>query len=71
MADDEFGPYNPLLGGWVATQAKLTITFNPKLGARRGRVLSLTVTMPHGCNLKDLTPEEQLIHDTLTEISHV
>jgi len=61
MADDEFGPYNPLLGGWVATQAKMTITFNPKPGARRGRVLSLTVTMPHGCNLKDLTPEEQLI----------
>jgi len=61
MADLRFGHCNPLLGGWVATQAKLVIRFHPREGASRGRVLSLVVTMPHGCNLKDLTPEEQLI----------
>ncbi len=61
MAAGHFGVRNPLLGGWVATQAKLSITFLPKGDARRGRIISLTITMPHGCNLKDLTPEEQLI----------
>ncbi len=61
MAARHFGDRNPLLGGWVVTQAKLNIAFQPKGDARRGRVLALTITMPHGCNLKDLTPEEQLI----------
>jgi len=61
MAARHFGDRNPLLGGWVVTQAKLSIAFQPKGVARRGRVLALTITMPHGCNLKDLTPEEQLI----------
>ena len=61
MAAGHFGDRNPLLSGWVATQAKLSIAFLPKGDARRGRIISLTITMPHGCNLKDLTPEEQLI----------
>ena len=29
--------------------------------SRRGRTLPLTITMPHGCNLKDQTEREQLI----------
>ena len=61
MAEARLGPDNPLTGGWVATQAKLVIKFQPKPGARRGRTLPLTITMPHGCNLKDQTEEEQLI----------
>jgi len=61
MAQERLGPGNPLAGGWVATQAKLSIKFHPKPGARRGRTLPLTITMPHGCNLKDQTEEEQLI----------
>jgi hypothetical protein len=61
MANLRFGENNPLLGGWVATQARLVIKFRPRDGATRGRTLSLVVTMPHGCNLKDLTPDEQLI----------
>jgi len=61
MANLRFGDNSPLLGGWVATQARLVIKFRPREGATRGRTLSLVVTMPHGCNLKDLTPEEQLI----------
>lgn len=61
MAEARLGPGNPLAGGWVATQAKLSIKFHPKPGARRGRTLPLTITMPHGCNLKDQTEEEQLI----------
>ncbi len=61
MAADRFGAGDPLAGGWVATQSKLTIKFHPKGGARRGRTLPLTITMPHGCNLKDQTEEERLI----------
>ena len=61
MADARLGPGNPLSGGWVATQAKLAIKFHRKPGARRGRTLPLTITMPHGCNLKDQTEEEQVI----------
>ncbi|CAM5772585.1 MULTISPECIES: hypothetical protein [Hyphomicrobiales] len=61
MAEERLGPGNPIDGGWVATQAKLTIKFHPKGDARRGRTLPLTITMPHGCNLKDQTEEEQLI----------
>lgn len=61
MAEEEFGPGTPLRDGWVITQAKLVITFHPKGGARRGRTLQLAITMPHGCNLKDQTDEEQLI----------
>ena len=61
MAAERFGPDDPLAGGWIATQAKLTIKFHPKGDAKRGRTLPLTITMPHGCNLKDQTEEEQLI----------
>jgi len=61
MAAEHFGASDPLAGGWVATQAKLTIKFHPKGDAKRGRTLPLTITMPHGCNLKDQTEEEQLI----------
>lgn len=61
MSAERFGANDPLAGGWVATQAKLSIKFQPKGDAKRGRTLPLTITMPHGCNLKDQTEEEQLI----------
>jgi hypothetical protein len=61
MAQDRFGANNPLLGGWIVTQAKLTIRFHPEAGSRRGKTLPLTITMPHGCNLKDQTEREQMI----------
>jgi len=61
MAEARVGPDRPIHFGYVVTQAKLVIKFRPKGGARRGRSLPLTITMPHGCNLKDQTEEEQLI----------
>ena len=61
MASERFGGADPLLGGWVATQAKLAIRFHPTGGSRRVSTLPLTITMPHGCNLKDQTEREQLI----------
>ena len=61
MARERFGGADPLAGGWVITQAKLTIRFLPSGESRRGRTLPLTITMPHGCNLKDQTEREQMI----------
>ncbi len=47
--------------GWIVTRARFTIKFHPGPDGGRGKSLSLTVTMPHGCNLKDMTPQERLI----------
>jgi hypothetical protein len=46
---------------WVITRARFTIKFHPGSEGGRGKSLTLTVTMPHGCNLKDMTPHERLI----------
>jgi hypothetical protein len=61
MARERFHTANPLTGGWVVTQAKLTIRFHPDAGSRRGRTLPLTITMPHGCDLKDRTERERIV----------
>jgi hypothetical protein len=61
MAAARFGAHDPLKGGWVVTQARLTIRFQPKGDARRGRTLPLTITLPNGCNLKEQTTAEQMI----------
>jgi len=47
--------------GWIITRARFTIKFYPGPEDGRGKSLTLTVTMPHGCNLKDVTPHERLI----------
>jgi hypothetical protein len=46
---------------WIITRARFTIKFRPGRDGGRGKSLTLTVTMPHGCNLKDMTPHERLI----------
>jgi len=74
MADDFFlsGGYPKLASGhetigrmsspgWIITRARFTIKFHPGPEGGRGKSLTLTVTMPHGCNLKDMTPHERLI----------
>lgn len=61
MAAERFGACDPLASGWTPTQAKLAIRLHPKGDARRGRTLPLTITTPHGCNLKDQTEDEQII----------
>jgi hypothetical protein len=61
MAHERFHTANPLSGGWDVTQAKLTIKFHPDASSRRGRTLPLTITMPHGCDLKDRTERERLV----------
>jgi hypothetical protein len=61
MATQRFGDSNPLLGGWSITQARFTIRFKPEAGASRGKTLPLTITKPHGCDLKDRTERERKI----------
>lgn len=61
MAAQRFGENNPLMGGWTVTQARLTIRFKPEAGASRGKTLPLTITKPHGCDLKDRTERERMI----------
>lgn len=61
MARGHFRDANPLNRGWVVTQAKLTIKFHPGVASRRGRTLPVTITMPHGCDLKDRTQPERVV----------
>jgi hypothetical protein len=51
----------------VPTQAKLSITFYPELGARRGKVMSVTITMPNGCDLKNRTERERMVGEKYLE----
>lgn len=46
---------------WAVTRAVINVRFRPAAGGGRGKSLTLTVTMPHGCDLKDMTPHERLI----------
>ncbi len=61
MAEERFGESNPLLGGHRVTQIRLRIRFAARLGHRGPRTLPVTISMPHGCDLKDRTTGERLI----------
>jgi hypothetical protein len=61
MASSNFGLSNPLHGGWIVTKAKLLICFRPTMDSRRGKVLPLTITTPHGCDLKERTECERIV----------
>jgi hypothetical protein len=61
MAKDNFGEYDPLRGPYRVTQAHLVIRFKPVPGVRGPRSLPITISLPHGCDLKDRTRSEQMI----------
>lgn len=61
MADETFGDRSPLHGGFVITRAKLAVKLAKRPGGDRRRTLTLTITWPHGCDLKDRTATEQMI----------
>lgn len=56
-----FGHADPLRAGFVCTHAELVIVFQPKAGLSKGSSLNLKITMPNGCNLKEQTPEQEMI----------
>ncbi len=60
--DSNMGPANPLRrSGWAVTHAKLVVTFRSTDGTSRPKRLPVTITMPHGCDLRDRTEKEVLI----------
>lgn len=61
MADEMFEARTPLRDGFVITRAKLAVKLAKRPGGDRRRTLTLSITWPHGCDLKDRTATEQLI----------
>ncbi|MBK5911437.1 hypothetical protein CCR85_08030 [Rhodothalassium salexigens] len=61
MADETFGDRTPLRDGFVITRAKLAVKLAKRPGGDRRRTLTLSITWPHGCDLKDRTATEQMI----------
>ena len=61
MANSRFHEQDPLQSGYGVTQARFTIKFRTVPGARGGRTLPVTISMPKGCDLKDRTDRERLI----------
>lgn len=61
MADEMFDDRTPLRDGFVVTRAKLAVRLAKRPGGERRRTLTLTITWPHGCDLKDRTSSEQMI----------
>ena len=61
MADEMFQERTPLRDGFVITRAKLAVKLAKRAGGDRRRTLTLSITWPHGCDLKDRTATEQMI----------
>lgn len=61
MAEEMFDDRTPLRDGFVVTRARLVVKLAKRPGAERRRTLMLTITWPHGCDLKDRTATEQMI----------
>ncbi|NPD18846.1 hypothetical protein [Alterinioella nitratireducens] len=61
MAEELFEDRTPLRDGFVITRAKLAVKLAKRPGGDRRRTLTLAITWPHGCNLKDRTATEQMI----------
>ncbi len=61
MADEMFEDRTPLREGFVITRAKLAVKLARRPGGDRRRTLTLTITWPHGCDLRDRTATEQMI----------
>ena len=60
-AASRFGDHNPLNGGYLITQVRITIRFHAAPADGGGRTLPVTITMPNGCDLKGKTERERLI----------
>ena len=60
-AEERFGGRTPLSEGYVVTRAKIAVKLARRPGGDRRRTLTLTITWPHGCDLKDRTATEQMI----------
>lgn len=60
-AEEQFGERTPLGDGYVITRARIAVKLAGRPGGDRRRALTLAITLPHGCDLKDRTATEQMI----------
>jgi hypothetical protein len=60
-AEMHFRDRSPMHAGWLVTSAKLSVTFRPTGTAKRGKTITLQITEPNGCDLKERTEREQMI----------
>ncbi|MBF0181923.1 MAG: hypothetical protein HQM03_18045 [Magnetococcales bacterium] len=58
---DWFERNNPLTGDFRIQIAKISVRFHPEKGGRQGKVLTIRLALPNGCNLKGTTDKERLI----------
>jgi hypothetical protein len=57
-----FGAGDPLTrAGWSITKAKLRVTFNPGPSERRGKAITIELSLPNWSNLKEQTSRHQLL----------
>ncbi len=57
-----FGDKSPLrLKDVEIVQAELAVRFRPDQGSRNGKIITLKITLPNGCDLKGRTEKERLI----------
>jgi hypothetical protein len=68
MSAARFGAADPLRNGWLLTQVKFTIIFHREPRSSVGKTLPVTITMPHGCDLKDRTEHERLVGEKYLQI---
>ena len=61
MADRHIGQATQRRADWMITRARLVVKFAPHGKSRRGKNLNLTITVPHGCNLKSMTAGDRLV----------
>ena len=61
MADELFAESTSLRDAFVITRAKLTVKLAPHPERTGRRSLTMTITWPHGCDLKDRTATEQMV----------
>ena len=68
MADYHIGSSAERHADWTITRARLTVRFRPEGKSGRPRNLNLTITTPHGCNLRGMTERERLIGEKLLRV---
>ena len=61
MAEARLAEQDVQLIGYRVSRVRFTIKFRPVPGVRGGRTLSVAISMPQGCDLKDRTEHERLI----------
>ena len=67
IAQEWYGPRNPLLGLFVIKKAQISIKFKPTDKHPRGKLLHVKITDPNGCDLKDRTEQDKLIGNKYLE----